>query len=278
MFARRPPRLRRIALLAAPIIALAAAITIDTGGSAHAQAGREARPTIVLVHGDWADASSWNSEIRSLQGRGYKVVAPPNPLRGPLEDAAYLRSYLQTISGPIVLVAHSYGGFVITNAATGNPNIKALVYIDSFIPERGDTLLALTSTWHSCVDQSALTPVPSAGAVDLYLRWEPNPPYPGYRKCFANGVGATKAAILFATQRPGAAAEFTEPSGSPAWRSIPSWSLIGTRDHVIPRPLQEFMSSRAGAHVTHVVAGHLSLITQPRVVTGVILAAVHATR
>ena len=157
MFARRPARLRRIALLAAPIIALAAAITIHTGGSAHAQAGPEPRPTIVLVHGDWADASSWSSEISRLQDRGYRVVAPPNPLRGPLEDAAYLRSYLQTISGPIVLVAHSYGGFVITNAATGNPNIKALVYIDSFIPARGDTLLALTSTWHSCVDQSALT-------------------------------------------------------------------------------------------------------------------------
>jgi len=108
------------------------------------------RPTIVLVHGDWADGSSWNGVIGRLQRRGFTVVAPPNPLRGPTSDAAYIASFLQSIPGPIVLVAHSYGGFVITNAATGNPNVKALVYIDAFIPDVGQTFVDLAGD--SCVD------------------------------------------------------------------------------------------------------------------------------
>ena len=235
------------------------------------------RQTIVLVHGDWADASSWTSVIERLQERGFDVVAPPNPLRGPLADAAYIAEYLRTIAGPIVLVAHSYGGFVITNAATGNPNVKALVYIDSFMPDEGEVLSALTESWGSCITESALNAVPSDGAVDLYLRWDANPPYEGYTKCFANGVPPEQAAVLFAEQRPGAAAEFAEPSGAPAWKTIPSWSLIGTEDHVIPPALQEMFSKRAGAHVTRVEAGHLSLITRPAEVTEVILSAVQAT-
>jgi pimeloyl-ACP methyl ester carboxylesterase len=175
------------------------------------------------------------------------------------------------------LVAHSYSGFVITNAATGNPNVKALVYIDSFMPDQGEILGALAASSGSCVDQSALDAVPSDGGVDLYLRWDANGSYPGFTKCFANGVGPKKAAVLFAAQRPAAAAEFSEPSGPPAWKTIPSWSLIGTLDHVIPPALQEQMSSRAGAHVTRVRAGHLSLITRPADVTKVILSAVAAT-
>jgi pimeloyl-ACP methyl ester carboxylesterase len=235
----------------------------------------------VLVHGDWADASSWTNVIERLQDRGFTVVAPPNLLRGPAVDSAYLADYLKTISGPIVLVAHSYGGFVITNAATGNPNVKALVYIDSFLPDEGEILGAVAASAGSCVDESALNAVPSNGGVDLYLRWEAsseaNSPYEGFTRCFANGVGPKEAAVLFAEQRPAAAAEFTEPSGSPAWKTIPSWSLIGTEDHVIPPALQEQMSNRAGAHITTVKAGHLSLITHPADVTKVILSAVDAT-
>jgi pimeloyl-ACP methyl ester carboxylesterase len=149
-----------------------------------------------------------------------------------------------------VLVAHSYGGFVATNAATGNPNVKALVYIDGFIPDKGENLGALTARSGSCVNQSGLKPVPFNGGVDLYLRWEANPPYPGFIKCFANGVTPKKAAVLAAEQRPAAAVQFSEPSGPPAWKGIPSWSLIGTLDHVIPPALQEQMSKRAGAHIT----------------------------
>ena len=235
------------------------------------------RPTIVLVHGDWADASSWSSVIERLQHKGFTVVAPPNLLRGPTVDAPYLAAYLGAISGPIVLVAHSYGGFVATNAATGNANVKALVYIDAFMPDEGETLGALAARGGSCVDESALNPVPFDGGVDLYLRWEANPPYPGFTECFANGIGREQAAVLAAMQRPAAAAQFGEPSGSPAWETIPSWSLIGTEDRVIPLALQEEMSSRAGALITRVRAGHLSLITHPADVTKVILSAIDAT-
>jgi pimeloyl-ACP methyl ester carboxylesterase len=235
------------------------------------------KPTIVLVHGDWADATSWTSVIERLQDRGFTLAAPPNPLRGPKFDGPYLADFLKTISGPIVLVAHSYGGFVITNAATGNPNVKALVYIDSFMPDDGEALGALTASWGSCISESALNAVPTDGAVDFYLRWDANPPYGGYTECFANGVPPKQAAVLFATQRPGAAAQFSESSGEPAWKTIPSWSLIGTEDQVIPQPLQEMFGSRSGAHVTKVEAGHLSLITHPDEVTEVILSAVEAT-
>jgi pimeloyl-ACP methyl ester carboxylesterase len=234
------------------------------------------RPTIVLVHGDWADGSSWTSVIERLQGRGFTVVAPPNLLRGPGADAAYLASYLQTISDPIVLVAHSYGGFAITNAATGNTNIKALVYIDSFLPDQGETAGGLAARGGSCIDGRALNAVPIDGGVDLFLRWDANPPYPGFIRCFANGVEPEKAAVLAAAQRPAAAAQSIEPSEPPAWKTIPSWSLIGTLDNVIPRALQE-MSSRAGARIARVRAGHLTPITRPADVTKVILSAVDAT-
>jgi pimeloyl-ACP methyl ester carboxylesterase len=278
MFTLKSARSGWLALLIAPLAALAF-FSLGAGGSAGAngQAGGSPRPTIVLVHGDWADGSSWASVIERLQNRGYTVVAPPNLLRGPATDAPYLASYLQSISGPIVLVAHSYGGFVITNAATGNPNVKALVYIDSFMPDEGETAGGLVAAWGSCVDQSALNPVPYNGGVDLYLRWEANPPYEGFTECFANGVGRKEAALLAAAQRPAGAAQFSEPSGQPAWETIPSWSLIGTLDKVIPLSLQEMMSTRAGAHISRVRAGHLSLITRPAEVTKVILSAVDAS-
>jgi pimeloyl-ACP methyl ester carboxylesterase len=279
MFTQKPARRRWRALLLVPVLALAALFSLGAGGPAGADSQDRGGPppTIVLVHGDWADGSSWTSVIKRLQNRGFTVVAPPNLLRGPVTDAAYLASYLQTISGPIVLVAHSYGGFVTTNAATGNTNVKALVYIDSFLPDEGEIAGALVASAGSCVDESALNAVPFDGGVDLYLRWEANPPYPGFIECFANGVAPQKAAVLAAVQRPAAAAQFVEPSGPPAWKTIPSWSLIGTLDRVIPPALQEEMSSRAGAHVSRVKAGHLTPITRPADVTKVILSAVEAT-
>ena len=273
------PNLRRTFLISSILLLALALFTLVADGSARvtSQADQSQRPTIVLVHGDWADASSWNSVIERLQKRSFTVVAPPNLLRGPAADAPYLASYLHSISGPIVLVAHSYGGFVTTNAATGNPNVKALVYIDSFMPDEGEIPGALVAGSGSCIDESALTAVPYEGGVDLYLRWEANPPYPGFTKCFANGVEREHAAVLAAAQRPAALAQFSDPSGPPAWKTIPPWSLIGTLDHVIPRALQEKMSSRAGARITRVRAGHLTPITRPADVTKVILAAVDAT-
>ena len=191
-YAKSPERPRRRVLLIASVLALVMVVMLVAGGSsgAMAQADQGEKPTIVLVHGDWADASSWNSVIQRLQRKGFTVVAPPNLLRGPAIDAPYLASYLETISGPIVLVAHSYGGFVITNAATGNPDVEALVYIDSFLPDEGETAGGLIANSGSCIDpvnvapESAFNFVPFDGGLDLYLRWEANPPYPGFARVF----------------------------------------------------------------------------------------------
>jgi pimeloyl-ACP methyl ester carboxylesterase len=274
--ARRSGRIR----IVAAVLAVGALLVPQWAGglaSASPSAGHEPRPTIVLVHGDWADASSWNAVTERLQRQGFTVVAPPNPLRGPATDAPYIASFLQTIPGPIVLVAHSYGGFVITNAATGNPNVKALVYIDAFLPDAGQTLLDLQVG--TCIDpNTALNFVPSAGGVvDTYLRNEANGTYQGFSECFANGVNRRQSALLHATQRPAALDQFFQPSGPPAWASIPSWSLIGTADRVITPANQQAMSSHAGAQISTVDAGHLSLITRPNAVVRVIESAADAT-
>ena len=259
------------------LIALLVPLGISGMAAANSQPERGPKPTIVLVHGDWADGSSWSAVIERLQHKGYPVVAPPNPLRGPTEDDPYLASYLQTIQGPVILVGHSYGGFVITNAATGNPNVKALVYIDAFIPDANQTLAELSSP-ESCLDPaSAFNAVPFNGGIDLYLRIAPNPPYTGFNECFANGVPPNQAAVLSAVQRPAALAQLGEPSGPPAWANIPAWSLIGTEDHAVPPSLQEQMSTHAGAHISFVKAGHLSLITRPNAVVDIIDQAIHAT-
>jgi pimeloyl-ACP methyl ester carboxylesterase len=269
----------RTLLVAAVLAIVALLVPVWTGALAGASPARAdgPRPTIVLVHGDWADGSGWSAVIERLQHRGFTVVAPPNPLRGPATDAPYIASFLQTIPGPIVLVAHSYGGFVITNAATGNANVKALVYIDAFLPDAGQSLLDLQVD--TCVDpNTALNFVPSAGGVvDTYLRNEANGTYEGFSECFANGVPRNQAAVLHATQRPAALDQFFQPSGPPAWASIPSWSLIGTADRVITPANQQAMSRHAGAQISTVDAGHLSLITRPNAVVRVIENAVDAT-
>jgi pimeloyl-ACP methyl ester carboxylesterase len=271
--------LRSRAFLSTVILALVALVLLGAGTPAGAKSrtGDGTPPTVVLVHGDFADASSWNDVLKRLQSKGFAAVAPPNLLRGPVTDAPYLASYLRSISGPIVLVAHSYGGFVATNAATGNANVKALVYIDAFAPDEGETAGGLLENQGSCVSNDGLNFVPYDGGLDLYLRWEANLTYPGYMECFANGVDPKEGAILAAGQRPAGAAQFVEPSGPPAWKTIPSWYLIGTLDNVIPRALQEKMSSRAGARITRVEAGHLTPITEPSEVTKMILSAIDAT-
>jgi pimeloyl-ACP methyl ester carboxylesterase len=276
--------LRTLITAVAAVAALLVPLGLGAMASADSSKGNEPRPTIVLVHGDWADSSSWSGVIARLQRQGFTVVAPPNPLRGPTFDAPYLNSYLQTISGPIVLVAHSYGGFVITNAAVGNPNIKGLVYIDSFLPDEGETpvdLLGNPTFAGSCIIDPAnsafnVVPTPGGGA-DLYLRVAPNGPYTGFAECFANGVNRRDTAVLAAVQRPAAIEQFIQASGTPAWKTIPSWSLIGIQDHVIPATLQEFMSERANATIETFNAGHLGLISRPAAVTSLIEAAIAAT-
>jgi pimeloyl-ACP methyl ester carboxylesterase len=214
MFTRRSGRRR--ALLIAPLLALVALFSLGAGGPAGAKSRAEqsTRPTIVLVHGDWADGSStWARIIERLQKRDFTVVAPPNLLRGPATDAPYLASYLHSIAGPIVLVAHSYGGFVATNAATGNPNVEALVYIDAFMPDEGETGGDLVAGSGSCVDENATNAVPFNGGVDLYLRWEAKETYPGFIECFANGVRPRTPPSSSQRSGPRLSLSFSNPQG-----------------------------------------------------------------
>lgn len=239
--------------------------------SADATSHATPKPTIVLEHGAWADGSSWGGVVSRLQHDGFTVDVPPNPLRGPADDSAYLASYLATITGPIVLVGHSYGGFVITDAAAGNTNVKALVYVDAYLPAQGDTLSGLTAQFPgSEVAPTALNFVPSAGGVvDAYIK-------PGlFHSILANDLSTRRAAELAATQRPIAASALGEPSGPPAWTTIPSWDVIGTADHAIPVAAQEFMAKRAHAATTEIDASHLSMISHPHAVTSVIESAAH---
>jgi pimeloyl-ACP methyl ester carboxylesterase len=290
-FAARLTRPRLIVLAAALAIAGLLFAVAGQTGPAHAATGRAAqasaaswtggpKPIIVLVHGAWADSGSWNGVIWRLQLAGYTVYAPPNPLRGVSYDSAYLADFLSqpALAGqPVVLVGHSYGGFVITNAATGNPNVKALVYDDAYIPAQNDTLLGLTSAKPgSCLNPAtsfngAQYPGSPPGDFDLYVKASV---FPG---CFANGLPPTEGAVLAATQRPLAYSVLTDPSGPPAWTTIPSWDIVGTADNVLPPAEQLVMAQRAGASVTEINAPHLSMISDPGVVASVIIQAAHAT-
>jgi pimeloyl-ACP methyl ester carboxylesterase len=272
---------RRIAALTAAAAAAGLLATAGIAGSAPASAGTTTasgpKPSVVLVHGAWADSSSWDAVVSQLQHDGYTVYVPPNPLLGLSYDSAYIRDFLHTISDPIILVGHSYGGAVITNAATGDKQVKALVYVDAFAPAQGQTIGQLVSAHPgSCVLPPAnvtAQPYPGApaGAVDVYIKQDVFP------SCMANGLPASEAAVLAATQRPLSSIALTQKSGVAAWKTIPSWAVIGTADHAIPPALQLAMAENAHAHITEVNAPHLSMISDPRVVTSVILQAVHAT-
>ncbi len=279
----------RLTTLAVGLAAAAAAVAVPlsptasaapASGAAHtavtASAKTTVKPTIVLVHGAWADSSSWDAVVTRLQAAGYTVDVPPNPLLGLSYDSASIRDYLDTISGPVVLVGHSYGGAVITNAAAGDKNVKALVYDDAFIPAKGQTVGQLvTAVPGSCAGGSNLSLVPYPGApTGAELAYIKQSAFPD---CMANGLPAAEAAQLAATQRPLTTAALSDVSGTPAWKTIPSWAIIGTVDHAIPPAEQLAMAKTAGAHVTEVKAPHLSMITNPGTVTCVILKAVHAT-
>lgn len=244
-----------------------------------------AKPTIVLEHGAWADGSSWSAVVDRLQHRGYSVLAPPNPLRGLAEDAGYLASLLSTIKGPVILVGHSYGGAVITNAATGNGAVKALVYVDAFIPDEHDTLLGLVGS-QSCLSGGGdpakvfnfvQDPSLPTGDPDLFAKPDPTSAYPGFPACFANDLPAAQGAVAAATQRPLALGALNDQSGVPAWKTIPSWALIGTIDRVLTPARQVDMADHAGAHIDRVRASHLSPLSRPDAVVDLILDADRVT-
>jgi pimeloyl-ACP methyl ester carboxylesterase len=256
------------------VTALLALAAVPMSASAGDHGHAKPTPTIVLVHGAWADGSSWNAVTARLVHHGYPVRVPPNPLRSLPGDSATIRDFLSTIAGPIVLVGHSYGGAVITNAATGNPNVKALVYVDAFAPDTGETIFPLAGPDSALAADPAtvfdFVPYPGApaGDVDLYLKRTV------FLTSFANGVPPVTAELLYAGQRPIAFSAGNQPSGAPAWQAIPSWYVLGTQDLVIPPAQQRFMATRAGSEITEVKAGHLSMVSRPAAVTDVILTAV----
>ena len=230
-------------------------------------------PTIVFVHGGWADSSSWNQEITNLERLGYPVIAPANPLRDLASDSAYIRSVLQTISGPIVLVSHSYGGAVITNAAVGVPNVKALVFIAAFAPDKGESLAQLvTMNPGSQIGPTTLDfrpyPLPGGGTgIDLYIKKS------AFHDAFAADLPLQMTDQMQATQRPFANAAFVAPSGEPAWKTIPSWYMVARQDHAIPPATERFMAQRAHATTVEVDSSHVAMISQPEATTRLILAA-----
>ena len=221
---------RRQVLAAGAAVAGAAALT---PGPAAAAAAPRKKPTIVLVHGGYADSSSWNATIHHLQSRGFPTISGSNPLRGIPTDAPYIASLLDSISGPIVLVAHSMGGTVITNAAAGKSNVKALVYVSAFVPDVGETQGELITKFPGSEVEAVSVGVPytrpdGTTGTDLYLSKDG-------QAAFAADIPAATFRVLQATQRPLDADSFIHPTTAAAWHSIPTWGLVAGRDKAIHR-------------------------------------------
>jgi pimeloyl-ACP methyl ester carboxylesterase len=237
------------------------------------------KPTIVLVHGAWADGSSWNAVSTALQSQGFTVLTPPNLLHGLTADAAYIASYLtQRTAGPVVLVGHSYGGAVVTNAGTGGGDVKALVYIDAFIPEVGETVFSILGGSGSALD----VPDPTAVLDLIGYPGAPEGDAEAYLKrstvydSFAQDLPEADRGLILSSQRPITLGANTTPSAVAAWKTIPSWAVIGTEDKVIPPATLRSMAERAGATITEVAASHVSMVSHPDVAIAAILAAVAA--
>ena len=229
--------------------------------------------TVVLVHGAFADASSWNGVITRLQAEGVPVTAPANPLRGIAADSAYIAAVLEQIEGPVVAVGHSYGGAVITNAATDAKNVVGLVYVAAFAPEEGETLGAAEAGSKDSVLNNALVarqyPTANGGsATEFYI--DPAKA----RDAFAGDLSDQEAALIGATQRPVAELAFSEPSGPPAWKDRPSWAVVATGDRAAGTDVTRSMAERAGATITEIDGSHVIMISQPQDVAEVILEAV----
>jgi pimeloyl-ACP methyl ester carboxylesterase len=234
-------------------------------------------PTVVLVHGAFADGSSWSGVIERLNTRGITTIAVANPLRGVSADSAYLASVLGQTPGPIILVGHSYGGALISNAATGNENVVALVFVAAFAPDEGEVLGQIEAGSKDSVLNSALVPrqYPTAdgGSATEFLI-DPAKA----RDAFAGDVSDQQATLIAAVQRPVAELAFGEPSGPPAWKEKPSWAVVATGDKAAGTNVVRSMAERAGANITEVEGSHVIMISRPDVVTDVIMEAVSTAR
>jgi pimeloyl-ACP methyl ester carboxylesterase len=228
--------------------------------------------TVVLVHGAFADSSSWNGVIERLQAKGVQVTAAPNPLRGISHDSAYVASVLSQVAGPVLAVGHSYGGAVITNAATGVENVMGLVYVAAFAPDEGETLGEIEGASRDSVLLSALVPrqYPTDGGTATEFSIDPAKA----REAFASDVSDREAALIAAIQRPISEIAFGEPSGPPAWKRLPSWAVVATGDKAAGTDVVRAHAERAGAQITELEGSHVIMISQPDAVVAVIEAAI----
>ncbi|RSM93709.1 alpha/beta hydrolase [Nonomuraea sp. WAC 01424] len=255
-----------------------AAVTLSTA-PAMAASAEGTPPTVVLVHGAFADASSWDKVTALLQRRGYPVVAAPNPLRSLSGDASYIASILKGIHGKVILVGHSYGGSVITNAARDAGNVKALVYVAAFLPDKGEsTQTALdperfpgSLLGPATLDQRPYTDTAGEG-VDLYIKQTSFP------EVFAADLPIDTARRMAVAQRPFGVAAYTGTSGTPAWKKIPSWVVVSTEDKAIAPAGQRWMAERAKAHTVEVKSSHAMSVSHPSAITDVIVDADRRTR
>ncbi|MBT2408995.1 alpha/beta hydrolase [Streptomyces sp. ISL-12] len=270
----------RFALTVLAGASVVASVLVTSVGPAAADKGAPApaaKPTVVLVHGAFADSTSWNDVIGKLRHDGYPVVAVANPLRSLSGDSAYLKDVLAGIDGPVVLAGHSYGGSVISNAATGDRDVEALVYLAAFLPEEGESAVDLSGKFPGGTLGEALRPVPVTGAdgstgTDLYIQQDK------FRHQFAADVPRAKTDLMAVTQRPVTEAALAEGAAEPAWKTIPSWVLVATRDLNIPPAAQRFMAERAGAHTFEVRSSHAVSVSRPDTVTDVIEDAARSVR
>ncbi|MEW9519644.1 alpha/beta fold hydrolase [Streptomyces tubercidicus] len=232
-----------------------------------------AKPTIVLVHGAFADASSWNGVAERLERRGYTVIAPANPLRGLYSDSTYIASVLDSIKGPIVLAGHSYGGAVISTAAAGNSRVKSLVYVSAQMPDVGESGMSLSARFPSELGTATRTVPYRAGGVsgtDIYVKRDKV--YPVFAACLPE----RQANLLGVTQRPAATTAFSEKARVAAWKTIPSWALVGRQDKTIDPDQERFEAKRAHSHTVEINSCHVSLIADPEAVSDLVLQAATA--
>jgi pimeloyl-ACP methyl ester carboxylesterase len=232
--------------------------------------------TVVLVHGAFADSSSWNGVIERLQAADVQVAAPPNPLRGIAHDSAYIASFLEQIPRPVLAVGHSYGGAVISNAAADAENVVGLVFVAAFAPDEGETLGEVESGSKDSVLMSALAPLqyPTGNGAETAVEFAIDPAK--FHDAFASDLPPEQTAVMAATQRPIAELAFSEPSGPPAWKSRPAWAVVATGDKAAGADVTRSMAERAGATITDVEGSHVIMVSQPETVAGVILTAAAA--
>ncbi|HEX6453755.1 MAG TPA: alpha/beta hydrolase [Trebonia sp.] len=275
---KRIPWIAGLTAAAAAVSALTLSVTTSAHADAQQPNSNTPKPTIVLVHGAWADASGWTPVIERLEQAGYPVDAPPNPLRGLASDSAYIASVLHQIKGPVILVGHSYGGAVITDAAVGDSNVKALVYVAGWAPDQGESLQSLlqtaaAKTIPALPTEQTTYPEPD-GTTGTELTINPTQ----YSNAFLdNELPQYEADAFAAEQRPFSTDAAMQASGTPAWKTIPSWYAVATGDHAIAPALERFMAARMHAHTVEINGPHLLMFTNPGPVTSLIEQAAIAT-